>query len=81
LNLIQKVEYVKQEVKIVYLLKCLQKMLLPVLIFAENKNDIDDIHKYLLVKRVEAVATIYKNKSQKEREFAIRVFKEYKKDV
>ncbi|CAG8746679.1 13629_t:CDS:10 [Cetraspora pellucida] len=80
LDVIQEVEYVKQESKIVYLLECLQKTPPPVLIFAENKNDVDDIHEYLLVKGVEAVA-IHGGKSQDEREFAIRSFKEYKKDV
>ncbi|PQM39026.1 DEAD-box ATP-dependent RNA helicase 35 [Prunus yedoensis var. nudiflora] len=50
------VEYVKQEAKIVYLLECLQKTPPPVLIFCENKADVDDIHEYLLLKGVEAVA-------------------------
>ena len=43
-------EYVKQEAKIVYLLECLQKTPPPVLIFCENKADVDDIHEYLLLK-------------------------------
>ncbi|KAI8379639.1 P-loop containing nucleoside triphosphate hydrolase protein [Radiomyces spectabilis] len=80
LDVIQEVEYVKQEAKMVYLLECLQKTPPPVLVFAENKNDVDDIHEYLLLKGVEAVA-IHGGKSQEEREFAIRSFKEYKKDV
>jgi ATP-dependent RNA helicase DDX41 len=50
------------------------------LIFAENKNDVDDIHEYLLLKGVEAVA-IHGGKTQEEREYAIKAFKEYKKDV
>ncbi|KAG1241854.1 hypothetical protein G6F68_016466 [Rhizopus microsporus] len=56
LDVIQEVEYVKQEAKMVYLLECLQKTPPPVLVFAENKNDVDDIHEYLLLKGVEAVA-------------------------
>lgn len=56
LNVIQEVEYVKQEAKIVYLLECLQKTTPPVLIFAEKKQDVDAIHEYLLLKGVEAVA-------------------------
>ncbi|KAG0254896.1 hypothetical protein BG011_005457, partial [Mortierella polycephala] len=56
LDVIQEVEYVKQEAKIVYLLECLQKTPPPVLIFAENKNDVDDIQEYLLLKGVETVA-------------------------
>ncbi|KAI9482761.1 MAG: P-loop containing nucleoside triphosphate hydrolase protein [Benjaminiella poitrasii] len=80
LDVIQEVEYVKQEAKMVYLLECLQKTPPPVLIFAENKNDVDDIHEYLLLKGVEAVA-IHGSKTQDEREYAIQSFKDYKKDV
>ncbi|KAG0759759.1 hypothetical protein G6F57_009899 [Rhizopus arrhizus] len=80
LDVIQEVEYVKQEAKMVYLLECLQKTPPPVLVFAENKNDVDDIHEYLLLKGVEAVA-IHGGKTQEEREYAIKSFKSYKKDV
>ncbi|KAI3929813.1 hypothetical protein MKX01_025981 [Papaver californicum] len=80
LDVIQEVEYVKQEAKIVYLLECLQKTPPPVLIFCENKADVDDIHEYLLLKGVEAVA-IHGGKDQEEREYAISSFKESKKDV
>ncbi|KAI0244412.1 DEAD-box ATP-dependent RNA helicase 35, partial [Massospora cicadina] len=69
LDVVQEVEYVKQEAKVVYLLDALQKTSPPVLIFAENKND-----------EVEVVA-IHGSKSQDEREYAIRSFKEGKKDV
>lgn len=80
LDVIQEVEYVKAEAKIVYLLECLQKTPPPVLIFCENKADVDDIHEYLLLKGVEAVA-IHGGKDQEEREFAIASFKAGKKDV
>ncbi|XP_050206330.1 DEAD-box ATP-dependent RNA helicase 35 [Mercurialis annua] len=80
LDVIQEVEYVKQEAKIVYLLECLQKTPPPVLIFCENKADVDDIHEYLLLKGVEAVA-IHGGKDQEEREYAISSFKASKKDV
>jgi ATP-dependent RNA helicase DDX41 len=80
LDVIQEVEYVKQEAKIVYLLECLQKTGPPVLVFAENKTDVDDIHEYLLLKGVEAVA-IHGGKDQAERDEAIRAFKESRKDV
>ncbi|KAL6070872.1 DEAD-box ATP-dependent RNA helicase 35 [Balamuthia mandrillaris] len=80
LDVIQEVEYVKQEAKIVYLLECLQKTPPPVLIFCENKNDVDDIHEYLLLKGVEAVG-VHGSKDQEEREQAIKLFKEGKKDV
>eukprot|EP00249_Psilotum_nudum_P018149 c26661_g1_i3 orf=216-1964(+) len=80
LDVIQEVEYVKQEAKIVYLLECLQKTPPPVLIFCENKTDVDEIHEYLLRKGVEAVA-IHGGKDQEEREYAIAAFKAGKKDV
>ena len=80
LDVIQEVEYVKQDAKIVYLLECLQKTPPPVLVFAENKADVDDIHEYLLLKGVEAAA-IHGGKDQEERDAAIRSFKSGAKDV
>lgn len=80
LDVIQEVEYVKQEAKLVYLLKCLQKTPPPVLIFCENKSDVDDVHEYMLLKAVEAVA-IHGGLDQEERHEAIRGFKEGSKDV
>ncbi|CAN8307704.1 unnamed protein product [Cochlearia groenlandica] len=80
LDVIQEVEYVKQEAKIVYLLECLQKTPPPALIFCEKKADVDDVHEYLLLKGVEAVA-IHGGKDQQDREDAISWFKSGKKDV
>jgi ATP-dependent RNA helicase DDX41 len=80
LDVIQEVEYVKDEAKIVYLLHCLQKTAPPVIIFCERKGAADDIHEYLLLKGVEAVS-IHGGKDQEERNEAIRLFKEGKKDV
>lgn len=80
LDVIQEVEYVKKEAKIVYLLECLQKTAPPVIIFCERKSDVDDIHEYLLLKGVEAVS-IHGGKDQEERNEAIRLYKEGKKDV
>ncbi|KAI3436811.1 hypothetical protein D9Q98_006221 [Chlorella vulgaris] len=80
LDIIQEVEYVKEEAKLVYLLECLQKTAPPVLIFAENKKDVDMIHEFLLVKGVEAVA-VHGSKDQEEREWAISCFKGGTKDV
>ena len=56
LDVVQEVEYVKQEAKIVYLLECLKKTGPPVLVFCSNQNDVDDVHEYLLLKGVEAAA-------------------------
>lgn len=80
LDVIQEVEYVKQEAKMVYLLECLQKTPPPVIIFSDNKNEVDDIQEYLLLKGVEAVA-IHGSKTQEEREYAIKSFKSGAKDV
>ena len=40
----------KEEQRLLFLLECLQKTPPPVLIFAENKKDVDEIHEYLLTK-------------------------------
>ncbi|KAM5245578.1 LOW QUALITY PROTEIN: putative ATP-dependent RNA helicase DDX41 [Ctenodactylus gundi] len=80
LAVIQEVEYVREEAKMVYLLQCLQKTPPPVLIFAEKKADVDAIHEYLLLKGVEAVA-IHGGKDQEEWTKAIEAFREDKKDV
>jgi ATP-dependent RNA helicase DDX41 len=77
---IQEVEYVKEEAKIVYLLHCLQKTAPPVIIFCERKGAADDIHEYLLLKGVDAVS-IHGGKDQSERNEAIKLFKEGRKDV
>jgi len=80
LDVIQEVEYVKTEAKIVYLLECLEKTAPPVLIFSSNQADVDDIHMYLLLKGVDAVA-IHGGKDQSERTRAITEFKAGTKDV
>lgn len=80
LDVIQEVEYVKQEAKVMYLLECLQKTPPPVLIFSSRKQDVDDMYEYLLLKGVEAVA-IHGGKDQEERDFAINSFKSGRKDV
>ncbi|THH05977.1 hypothetical protein EW145_g4402 [Phellinidium pouzarii] len=77
LDVLQVVEYVKQEAKMVYLLECLQKTPPPVIIFSESKNEVDDIQEYLLLKGVEAVAI----HAQEERQYAIKSFKSGAKDV
>ncbi|XP_050398804.1 probable ATP-dependent RNA helicase DDX41 isoform X1 [Patella vulgata] len=80
LDVIQEVENVKQEAKVVYLLECLQKTAPPVLIFAEKKQDVDAIHEYLLLKGVEAVA-IHGGKDQEERSRSVDQFRKGEKDV
>jgi ATP-dependent RNA helicase DDX41 len=80
LDVIQEVEYVKDESKIVHLLDVLQKTPPPVLIFCENKSDVDDIHEYLLLKGVDATS-VHGGRTQDERNEAIRLFKAGQKDV
>lgn len=80
LDIIQEVEYVKQEAKMVYLLHCLQKTAPPVVIFSEKKGEVDDIQEYLLLKGVEAVS-IHGGKDQTERNAAIDMYKAGERDV
>ena len=79
-NIVQDVEFVKTEAKIIYILECLQKTPPPVLIFAERKSDVDAIHEYLLLKGVGAVST-HGDKDQEERHKAVQEFRAFKKDV
>lgn len=80
LNVTQQIELVSPNSKMAYMLEALQKTPPPVLIFAENKGDVDDIHEYLLLKEIDAVS-LHAGKDQKEREYAIQTFKTGKKDV
>jgi ATP-dependent RNA helicase DDX41 len=80
LDVIQEVEYVKREAKVIYLLECLQKTPPPVIIFCERKGDVDEIHEYLLIKGV-STASIHGGKDQEERNEAIRLYKAGEKDV
>ncbi|KAL8121009.1 DEAD-box ATP-dependent RNA helicase 35-like [Apium graveolens] len=80
LDVIQEVEYVKQEAKYVYLRECLDKTPPPVLVFSESKAEVDEIHEYLIIKGVEAVS-IHGGKDQMERQYAISAFKAGRKDV
>ncbi len=70
----QDIEYVADEDRIVHLLRALQKTPPPVLVFAENQRDVDDIHEFFLLRNVEAVS-IHGGKSQQERSEAVRLFK------
>lgn len=80
LDVIQEVEYVKQEARVTYLLAVLQKTAPPVLVFAGATRDVDEIHEYLLLKGVSAVS-IHGAKSQEERNESIDAFKAGKADV
>lgn len=80
LDVIQEVEYVKQEAKLLYLLECLQKTPPPALIFSSRGQEVDEIHEYLLVKGV-AATSIHGGKTQMERNEAIAQFKSQEKDV
>ncbi len=79
-NIIQEIEFVKSEAKIVHILECLQKTPPPVLIFAERKQDVDAIHEYLLLKGVLAVA-IHGSKDQEDRIRSVADFRAGRKDV
>ncbi|CAI0462415.1 unnamed protein product [Linum tenue] len=81
LDVIQEVEYVKQEAKIVYLLECLQKTPPPVVVFCDNNAAVCKVHEYLLVKGVDAVSFYGKEMEQTDRDRAVALFKAGKKDV
>lgn len=80
LNVVQEVEYIKEESKLLNLLETLQKTPPPVIIFCENKNDVDEISEYLLLKGVD-VCSMHGDKDQEERYKGLREFKEGLKDV
>ena len=50
------------------------------MIFCENKNDVDDIYEYLLIKGVEC-CSLHGGKEQRERQQAVEDFKAGRKDV
>ena len=74
LDVIQEVEYVKDEAKLVYLLECLKKTPPPVLVFCSNQGDVDEVLEYLLLKGVDTRA-IHGNKDQNDRIEAVKSFK------
>ena len=80
LSVIQEIEYVKEESKLLKLLDTIQKTPPPVLIFCENKNDVDEIHEYLLLKGLD-VCAMHGDKDQQDRNLAIREFREGIKDI
>jgi ATP-dependent RNA helicase DDX41 len=80
LDVLQEVEYVKAEAKHMHLLSVLGKTAPPVLVFAENKRDVDEVHEYLLLKGVGAVS-VHGDKAQEERTAAIKAFRAGTKDV
>ena len=80
LNVIQEIEYVKDESKLMKILDTLQKTPPPVLIFCENKNDVDEIHEYLLLKGVD-VCSMHGDKDQEERNQSVREFRAGLKDI
>ncbi|MCP9260205.1 ATP-dependent RNA helicase abstrakt [Dirofilaria immitis] len=80
LNVIQEIEYVRADEKLIRILDCLQKTAPRVLIFAEKKNDVDNIYEYLLVKGVD-VASLHGGKDQKDRHTGVDAFRRGEKDV
>lgn len=76
----QEVEYVKPEDKHKMVLEALKKTSPPVLVFCDNKSDVDDLHEYLLLKGVEACA-IHGGLDQKERLESVKNFKSGKRTV
>ncbi|KAH8739750.1 abstrakt protein SF II helicase and Znknuckle C2HC [Cryptosporidium ryanae] len=80
LRVIQEVEYVRQECRIPSLLNSLQKTAPRVLIFSENKKDVDDINEYLLIKGVK-VSAIHGGLTQEQRTNSVESFRDGTVDV
>lgn len=79
-DVIQEVEYVKEDVKLISLLECLKKTGPPVLIFCQSIEDVDNLHEYLLLKGVD-VTGLHGQKTQDERSRTIIDFRSGKRDV
>lgn len=79
-NVLQEVAWVREADRLPYVLEALQKTPPPVVIFAENKRDVDAVHEYLLKAGVDAVAS-HGGKDQAERERAVDAFRAKTKDV
>ena len=79
-NIRQEVEFCQSDERLVKILEALQKTPPPVIVFSENKKDVDSIHEYLLVKGVDAVA-VHGSKDQAERLWSFDEFKAGNKDV
>ncbi|KAH7648306.1 abstrakt SF II helicase Znknuckle C2HC (PA) [Cryptosporidium bovis] len=80
LKVIQEIEYVRQECRITSLLNSLQKTAPRVLIFSENKKDVDDINEYLLIKGVK-VSAIHGGLTQEQRTNSVEKFRNGTVDV
>lgn len=80
MNIEQNVEVVRGDARAIRLLEVLQRTAPPVLIFCENKADVDEIHEYLLMKSVLTVS-IHGGKDMEEREGSMRAFRSGRKDV
>ncbi len=80
LNVQQEVEYIKDECKLIQLLETIQKTPPPVLIFCENKNDVDEIHEYLILKGLD-VCSMHGDIKQEDRNESVREFREGLKEI
>ncbi|UKJ90292.2 helicase [Theileria orientalis] len=79
-NVKQLVFRVPKEKKLKSVLQSLQNTPPPVLIFCENKADVDMVHEYLLLKGVD-VSAIHGGLSQEERSSAVKRFRDGERDV
>ena len=79
-NITQTVVYAHFEERLSYLLDAIQKTGPPVLIFSEKKSEVDEIHEFLLLKGLDAVA-IHGGKDQDDRRWSLRQFKDKKQDI
>lgn len=76
----QDIEFVREESKLLHIVDTIAKTAPPVIIFCENKNDVDEIAEYLMLKGIE-LCSLHGDKDQEERNQAIKEFKVGLKDV
>jgi ATP-dependent RNA helicase DDX41 len=76
----QDIEYIRDDSKLLHLLGTIQKTAPQVIIFCENKNDVDEITEYLTLKGID-VCSLHGDKDQEERNITIKEFKEGLRDV
>lgn len=56
INVIQEVLYVKNEEKNAAILNALQKTAPQVLIFCENRKDVENVHDFLIIQGIKSIA-------------------------
>lgn len=73
-------EYVNEELRLIHLLNTIQKTRPPVMIFCENKYEVDKVYEYLIIKGLDC-CFIHGDKPQHERSISLKYIKDEVKDI